>query len=537
VDADVTDTTLVPEGSVALPSGSAVTFQAAASRWTTTNYVHVELATKGGEGVPIPLALALSTELRTPVVGPLLEGGSVTGTLVVDGPSGARALSGNAKLAVLGGQTWDLDIGTAGAATAVAAVTASCTNGRLERLFPLFSPDLAERAGAFAPRLPFSGKVRWLVGRDGTQRSEGTFSFLRGGLDVPAVGAAPTPVTVLGGNLSVAATTSTTGGRSLTASGVVRVRSPVEEVDPSPLEFRLTNLEYGDDDLSVDELALKLFGEDIVVKGRVERISTLGKLAVEIPRSAYPLERLARKLLPDNAEISLSGTLTLAAALRGTLKYPDMTGELILENVAMKSYYQKGIPLSFDRAKATLTIDDVLFTPFPVRLGMDDTVFPVRGGLKQVLGVDDVWPLLARTPMVAWRRIVEHVGNLDTQNIMTRAMGRESFGTIMRSTAHRIVTNVWTETRRDAYTYEAFLTDQESLEFDGRATDVVERYELVAKRNLAAKEGFSTSGFGADAFRMLRIKNITSSVFDRHGNQVWPEHVPKWRLDRTPGAR
>ena len=203
----------------------------------------------------------------------------------------------------------------------------------------------------------------------------------------------------------------------------------------------------------------------------------------------------------------------------------------------MKSYYQKGIPLSFDKAVAKLTIDDIVFSPFPAKLGVDDTTFPADGSLKELLGVKSVWPILARTPMEAWRKLVEHIGKLDTQNLLAKAIGRETYGTILRSSAHRIRIHIWTETRSDAYTYDAFLTNDESLQFNKTSDDIVRRYEMVAKRNLAAREGFSSKGFGDDAFKMLRIKKVTSSVLDRHGNQVWPEDIPKWRLDRTPSNR
>ena len=133
------------------------------------------------------------------------------------------------------------------------------------------------------------------------------------------------------------------------------------------------------------------------------------------------------------------------------------------------------------------------------------------------------------------KKIKDHIGSLDQQQLISKAIGKDEYASILRNSAHRIKTWIWTKSRNEPYIYEAFLTSAEGKAFDTTSDDIVLRYEEIARRNLAAKEGFSTGGFGDSASKMLRIRKTGSSVLDRDGNQVWPEDIPKWRLNSTPG--
>lgn len=459
----------------------------------------------------------------------------MAGSVGVTGPAGGRRLRGALRLTVGRGQEWDLVLGTD--AQGRPEIAASCEGGRMDHLVPLLPSWVGEFVTSHAVRLPFRGKVRWSSGLAGTEVVQGALDMGVGAFEVPAASGPATEYRVLGGSATFGMNASAGASPVVTCDAVVRFRSPLETVDPSPVVLALTGLRYADQTVAVDRLGLALFGEELEIRGSVAQLATLGKLAVTLPRTTLPLDRLARKLLPSNAGVSLTGRLSVAAELTGTMKYPSVAGEILLEDVHMESYYQKGLPLSFARARMAVSLDDLVFEPVSAKLGVDQTTIPLSGSLKAALGLDNVWTALVRDPKGLWDLAARHVTSLDSQKVLARALGLETYGKVLRSSAHRIRVHIWTQTRRDPYVYDAFLTGQESLEFEQRGEDTVKRYEELARRGLAAREGFSAANFGDTADRMLRVTKVTSSVLDRSGNQVWPEAIPKWRLDQTPSER
>jgi len=513
LDGAIDDPKLACEFVIGLPSGTEVRGDGTVSELSTTRFMRVDLAVHGGQGVPVSLARALLPELSGAGVDALLDEGSLTGDLTVEGPPGTRSVRGKLVLDLNKGQNWELLLGEGVQTDGSLGFTARCERGRIERILALLPwPGARKWLARLSPRLPFSGALRWRVSKAGDEHFSVRIKLLRGAFDIPeglleresdtpeGMRGAPTVVSVLDGALSLDAVRSTTGTQ-VRGHSWLKVRSPFQDIDPAPFVFRLEDVRYENSDVHIGAFRSTLFGETVAIRGRIEKVDTLGKLKLEAVPVELALSSIARKVFPENA------------------------------------YYQKGVPLTFDTAKVAVTLDDLVFSPFPIRLGLKNTTFPVDGSLKQAFKLDNVWIELFRNPRVMWRRLIEFIGKLDTQKVLGKYMGVESYGTILRSGAHRIRINLWTETRSDEYVYDAFLTDLESQEFLHRDQDIVRRYELIAKRALATREGFSPDGFGVDAFKMLRITKVTSSVLDRHGNQVWPEAIPKWRLDRTKSER
>ena len=498
--------------------------------------IDLDLSIEGVKGITLEKARYLVPGLATSHFAFWMkENGALKGQVKATGNYSQPDLEGSLGLETLSGEHWELVLETDRTKDSKYALTARCENGRIEKVAPLFRETASTELAPYAPRLPFDGIIRWSIAKNGESSLKGKIKLRRGAFDLPSVNDIPVEMSVLGGLVSFVSRT-VEGKPTIESDLELTLKSPLVEIAPEPVVIKGKDILYNGDEFSFGTFSLLLFGESIVARGKVDKLDTVARLNLEIPGSTYSLSGLAKKTLPLNAGISLKGTLDVTAALTGTWKYPEVAGGMKFKDVHLESYYQKGIPLSFASAEVEFTSDNIFFKPFPVKLGLKDTVFPASGGLKEVLGTDNVWRLVLLEPMVAWKKIKDHIYDIDRQSLITKAIGKEEYGKLLRSAAHRIKTWIWTETREDPYVYDAFLTNDENLAFDNTRDDIVHRYEDIAKRSLAAKEGFSTSGFGEQSYNMLRIRKVSSSVLDRDGNQIWPEAIPKWRLDRTPGV-
>ena len=415
----------------------------------------------------------------------------------------------------------------------VTALEGKWTLESVDKLKALFPEQVRAKYDEIKPQFRLAGPIK-VTGR-------GPHHEIVAGVEVSDVHAAwegyTGPVKLDLDRLAVIARTSIVQGAPAPFNGVADVEAKggtvVVKGKTIPFEIPLSKVAFAPDRVSTEKLDLKVLDQDIILKMDFSRdMARAQRIDAEVSVPGLDLDHLVRALgVPD---VQVNGRVGLKVTARGPLEHPELIEpavDLTIPLLDVKHPYLKGLPLVMTNGRVQVTRDDVIIpdaAAWQIKFGANQFPFPIAGSVKEMAKVPN---LFKADPKIIGPRILARIGG---EKKITALLGEEQVLRLIGDKLYKVLINIKITDRPDTWQFKGALAPDDTKLFKEHTHEIVEKYTILAKQQLAEQMGFKKAVHGEENYKFLRIEKVGVTILDQGFNMVYPQQIPFWRLTVTP---